>query len=106
MSAILGVFSETLGALAGLGVLGAVFLSLYWVINMLLELRDYTRDPDFNWWFIFVPFLNWYFAWALLPDQMRRAKGSIQHPTPTRSAIVYFFLLPYALAADLNDLAP
>ena len=91
------------GSLIGLvgGVLGLVYM-----VSMLLELKNFTRNESFNWWFIFIPCLNIYFAWFLVPQEVARAKqmaGSMnQQP---RNIVVYIFLFLYALAADLNDVA-
>jgi len=87
-------------ALVG-GVLGLVYM-----VSMLLELKNFTRNEGFNWWFVFIPCLNIYFMWFLVPQEVQRAKqmaGSMnQQP---RNIVVYIFLFLYALAADLNDVA-
>jgi hypothetical protein len=90
------------GSLVGMvgGILGLVFL-----IKMLLELKNFTGDPDFNWWFIFIPCLNIYFLWVKVPEQVTKAKQMAGVQAPTRSIIAYIFVGLYALAADLNDIA-
>jgi len=80
-------------------------LTIVFMVKMLLELKNFTGDPDFNWWFMFVPCLNIYFLWVKVPEQVTKAKQMAGVQAPTRSIVVYIFLFLYALAADLNDLA-
>ena len=54
---------------------------------------------------IFCAPASWYLMWILTPAQMQKAKQMARCQNPTRGFIVYFFLFPYALAADLNDIA-
>ncbi len=93
------VFVGSLISLVG-SVLGLVFM-----IKMLLELKNFTGDPDFNWWFIFIPCLNIYFMWVKVPEQVTKAKQMAGVQAPTRSIVAYIFFFLYALAADLNDIA-
>jgi hypothetical protein len=43
--------------------------------------------------------------WIQVPQQVTKAKQMVRAQNPTRGFIVYFLLFPYALAADLNDIA-
>ena len=74
-------------------------------IGMLKELKNFTQDPEFNWWFIFIPCLNYYFMWLKVPEQVGKAKQMARSQRPARGIVVYVFLFLYALAADLNDIA-
>jgi len=103
---ILGAaIDPSLAAVGGLIALGGMVFALVTMIKMLGELKNFTGDPDFNWWFIFVPCLQYYFMWVKVPEQVTKAKQMAGVQVPTRSIIVYLFLFQYALAADLNDLA-
>ena len=47
---------------------------LFYMWTMLNELQQFTRDDDFKPWFIIVPFLNYYFLWVKVPEQVAKAK--------------------------------
>jgi len=84
---------------------GAVLL-IYFLVMMLLDLQKVTNDPSFMWWLVFIPCANLYLLWMLAPAQVAKAKQMAGLPNPVaRGIVLYIFLAPYALAADLNDLA-
>jgi hypothetical protein len=95
-------------SLAFVGSLGNLVGSVIILINfykMLNELKGVTNDPDFNWWWILIPCLNYYFLWVKVPEQVTKAKQMLGINQPARGIVLYIFLSPYALAADLNDMA-
>lgn len=97
-----------IGALAILGTLGqlaGIVLLFMSMIKMSNELKVASRDPSFAWWPILVPIYNIIWAVSIVPAAMAKAKQLAGVQAPVRSLVVYFFLLPYAMAADLNDLA-
>jgi hypothetical protein len=99
------IISPFLAMIGSLIALVGVVLMLVFSISMLLELKNFTRNEAFNWWFIFIPCLNIYFMWFLVPQEVARAKQMAGSPAPPRGIVVYIFLFLYALAADLNDVA-
>jgi len=107
LSIILGMIMGLLSLVGSLvSMAGAVYL-LIQVIGMLRELGNYTQDPEFNWWFIFIPCLNYYFLWIKVPEQVTKAKqqAGVAQMKPTRGIVFYVFLAPFALASDLNDIS-
>jgi len=72
--------------------------------SMLNELKEFTRDEDFKPFFMLIPFLNYYFLWIKVPEQVRKAKqmAGSRNPEP-QSIVLYIFLFPFALAKDLNE---
>jgi len=110
ISMLLGmVLNYSLMWLAMLGqliTLVGVVLFLYFVIMMLLDLKRVTNDESFMWWLVFIPCANYYLLWWLAPQQVSKAKQMAGLPdTSARNIVLYIFLTPFALAADLNDLA-
>jgi len=79
------------------------FYLLFQMWSMLSELKTYTRDDSFKPWWLFVPFLNYYFLWVVVPAQVRKAKqmAGCSNPEP-QNIVLYIFLGPFALATDLN----
>jgi hypothetical protein len=78
--------------------------AIYSMWTMLNELQQYTKDPDFKPWFMFIPFLNYYFLWVKVPEQMAKAKQMAGSRNPQPQGFIFYFLLsPYALAKDLNQ---
>jgi hypothetical protein len=76
-----------------------------YLVKMLQELKAFTNDQSFNWWFIFIPCLQYYFMWILVPAQVTKAKQMAGAGAPAKGFIFYFLLFPWALASDLNDIA-
>jgi hypothetical protein len=103
---ILAFIEPMLALLGNLVVLAGAVMFLVYMIMMLMELKNYTRDDSFNWWFIFIPCLNYYLMWILTPQQVGKAKQMAQsRNSQPRSIVAYIFVPQYALAADLNDIA-
>jgi hypothetical protein len=77
---------------------------LYAMWTMLNELQQYTKDDDFKPWFILIPFLNYYFLWVKVPEQVAKAKqmAGSRNPQPM-GILAYIFVVPFALAKDLNQ---
>jgi hypothetical protein len=107
ISIILGFISGMLAPLGSLVSLAGVVYLLIQVIGMLRELGNYTQDPEFNWWWIFIPCLGIYFALIKVPEQVTKAKqkAGIEQMKPTRPILLYILISPFALASDLNDIA-
>jgi hypothetical protein len=102
---VLGLIFGPLAYLVMLIALGGIVFGFISVYKMLGELKEVTKDPEFNWWFILIPYFNYYWIAVKVPEQVTRAKQMVRAQQPARGAVVYFFLLPYALAADLNEIA-
>jgi hypothetical protein len=96
--------SPALMSLFGLFALGAGIWYLVTAIAMANEVKSVTRNPAFAWWPIFIPLYNYFWLWALVPQEVSKAKQMLGVQTPTRSIILYIFLWHYALAADINDM--
>lgn len=80
-------------------------LAAIWLILMLLELKRFTQDEGFLWWLVFIPCVNYYLLWWLLPQQVAKAKQMAGLPNPPRHIVLYIFFALYALPADLNELS-
>ena len=96
-----------LAAAAPLGsllVLGGAVWYLLLAIQMISELKAVTRSEELAWWPIIVPIYNYYFMWFVVPQQVGRAKQMLGIRQAPRHVILYVFLWPFALAADLNDM--
>jgi hypothetical protein len=86
-------------------VLGGAVIGLLNLIKMVGEVKSVTRNDAFAWWPILVPIYNIIWSLTILPPEVTRAKQMLGVQAPTRAAVLYFFLLPWALASDLNDMA-
>ncbi len=73
-------------------------------IQMAIELKSVTQNPEFAWWPFLIPFYNMYWAWILVPQEIARAKQKLAIQQPPRSIVLYIFLWHFALASDLNDM--
>ena len=113
----------TLGALVGAVVLGLILASMTGVallanllslaayavfavimIGMVTELKKISGAEITPWW-VAVPILNLYFLLVKVPEAMAKAKVAAGATNPTKAGWMYLLVGPYALAADLNDLA-
>ena len=56
-------------------------------------------------WMVAVPLLNLWFLFMKVPEAMSKAKLAAGNKTPTKAGWMYLLFSPYALSADLNDLA-
>jgi hypothetical protein len=110
-SIIVSILARIVPALGFLGTLisiGAFIAYGFMLKPMLLETMTAANNQDLKWWWQLVPFLNCYFDWLKIPELVTAAKTQrgILQQKPTRTIVFYVFLFPYALALDLNDLAP
>ena len=80
-----------------------VFLAGGFLAGMVKELNSVTGGKLVYWHF-FIPLYGLYWAAALVPAEMAKAKQKAGK-APPRVGIAYLFVCLYALAADLNDLA-
>ena len=98
-----------LGALGGLLYLVAYIAGLYFLIvstmKMVSEVKSVTNNASFAWWPIIVPFYNWYWMALAVPQEVANAKRAVGAQEPVKSPVLYFFLFPWALASDINDIA-
>jgi hypothetical protein len=96
-----------IGALAGLGSLislGGLVGGIFTILQ-LIDLKNYTNDPEFNWWFIFIPCVNLWFLWSKVPMQVAKARQMAGVNPVTKPAFQYFFLAAWALASDLEEIS-
>ena len=105
LGSILGAIEPALALVGSLVVLGGSILLLVYFFSMLGELKNVTQNQDFHPWFVLIPCLNYYFLWIKVPEEVTKAKQMVRSSMPTRSILLYIFIAPYALAADLNDIA-
>jgi hypothetical protein len=96
--ALIGTLVMLLGVLAG-GV-----LALLSAKKMAEEIKAVTQNPAFNWWPVLIPGYNAYWALLIVPAEVTKAKQRLGVQAPTRGLVVYFFLWPFALASDINDM--
>jgi uncharacterized membrane protein len=92
-------------AVYGLGMLLAAVLTFISIVRMLGELDGVTHSGAAQWWSMLIPIYNIYVALVVVPAEVTRAKQMLRVQEPTRTVVLYVFLFPYALAADLNDMA-
>jgi hypothetical protein len=104
-SILASLIDPIIGSLFNLGGLVGSVILLISFYKMLNELKAFTNNPDFNWWFILIPCLNYYFLWIKVPEEVTKAKQMAGLQQPARSILAYIFIAPYALAADLNEIA-
>ena len=84
--------------LAGYGVFAFI------MFGMVTELKK-VGSNDLAPWMVAVPILNLWFLFMKLPEAMKKAKDAAGAKNPTKAGWMYLLFSPYALAADLNDLA-
>jgi hypothetical protein len=96
LSHIIGILG-LVGSLVSLVGTVLYFLVCYQMWN---ELKNTTKNPQFAIWPIIVP------VWGALyvNQEMARAKQMMGLPPP-KSPILYIILEPWALAADMNEIA-
>lgn len=102
------ILAHILGILALVGSLvslvGVVLLVYLWM-QMANELKNVTKNPNFNWWPIIVPIYGIIYLITQVPPEVTKAKQMVGAPEPVRPVVLYFFFPHYALASDLNDIA-
>jgi hypothetical protein len=98
---IIGLLTLFVSPLVTLACVAWMFIT---IIPMVNEVKAVTRNPDFAWWPMIIPIYNIIWALTILPPEVARAKQSLGVQQPVRPLVQYFFILPYALAADLNDM--
>ena len=106
-SFVLGILARLvplIGLLQPLISLGCVAWFFVVVIPMVNELKAVTRNPDFAWWPLFIPFYSMYWAWILVPQEVANAKQLLGVQQPVRPIVLYIFLFPFAMASDINDM--
>jgi NADH:ubiquinone oxidoreductase subunit 6 (subunit J) len=84
-------------------IVGGVLIFFYTTIAMTKELNAAAKT-DLKGWHVLIPIYGIYWAVVPLRAAMTKAKQSAGK-SEARGAVLYFLLLLYALAADLNDLA-
>jgi hypothetical protein len=105
ISVVLGLtVSAAFFGLFGLIALGAMAWYVVLAIQMVNELKAVTRNENFAWWPIFVPFYSMYWMWVLVPQEVSKAKQQLGVQQPAQSIVLYIFLWHFALASDLNDM--
>ncbi len=78
---------------------------LFAMLNMLGELRNYTGNQEITPWHLLIPYYNLYLLFVKVPKWMGEAKAKAGSPKPAMGGFMYFLVAPYAMAADLNDVA-
>jgi len=74
------------------------------IYSMMSELRGYLNKQEIVPWQILVPVLNFIIVIGKLPDWVTEAKRRAGSRNPQSSGpILYFFLLPYFLTKDMNE---
>jgi len=92
------------GLLSPLILLGIVAWMFLIVIPMVNEVKAVTRNPDFAWWPLLIPFFSLYWMWILVPQEVGKAKQVLGVQQPVRGIVFYIFIFPFALASDINDM--
>jgi hypothetical protein len=78
--------------------------AIFFAWKMLNELKDFTRDEQFNPILMFVPVLGIYFLWFKVPEQVNKAKQMAGSRVPQSQGFPLYLLFNYALAKDLNQI--
>ena len=107
---IFGILASILeiGALALIGNIGLLAGWILWLMNVIKmtnEMKAVTRNDAFAWWPVLIPIYQLLWAFSMVPAEMAKAKQIAGVQTPPRGPILYLLFLPFALAADLNDIA-
>ncbi len=92
-------------SLSGLGMLAGSILLFIAIIKMMGELQAITKAETLAWWGLIIPLYSLYVLLVIIPGEMTRAKQALRVQEPTRNVLLYWLILPYAFAADLNDVA-
>ena len=87
------------------GFVGFAFFFFTSLIKMVSEVKSVTKNEAFAWWWALVPIYSIYWMVLLVPQEVANAKRTVGVQEPVRSPVIYFFLFPFALASDINDLA-
>ena len=85
-------------------ILTGVLITITFAQAMVAEL-NVVAGSSLKTWHLLIPIYGIYWAAVLVRKEMTVAKQKASKGSP-RSLAVYLFLPLYALAADLNDLAP
>jgi hypothetical protein len=93
------------GAIWGLGALLGGVLGFISAVRMIGELKSVAQSQNLDWWMLLIPLFNLYVVLIVIPAEVTKAKQMLRVQQPTRNVILYWLLAPYALAADLNDIA-
>jgi len=95
---IAGILNLYILSLVGsLVALAGMILMILSLIKMGKELREVNGTFEV-WKAVIVPFI-------FVPDEMAKAKQMRGVQAPARGFVHYFFIAPWAFAADLNDIA-
>ncbi|MGH7437760.1 MAG: hypothetical protein ACRENE_18950 [Polyangiaceae bacterium] len=95
---------------APLAILGSLTMlagSVWYIVlfvPMAGELKGITGNAAFAWWHVLIPIYGVYWILVPLRAEVGKAKQMRGVQTPVRGGVIYFFLLNFALASDLNDL--
>jgi hypothetical protein len=104
LSAVLGNILGALALLGSLVSLGGVAWAVVLGWTMASEVKGVTQNPSFVLWHLFLPFYNIYWAVIVVPQEVARAKQLLGVSAPVRPTVFYFFLWPFALASDINEM--
>jgi hypothetical protein len=108
--AVANVLGGIVAGMVGVAILANLFTLIGYIVfgvvmmGMATELKNFS-NADLAPWMVWIPLLNLWFLVLKVPAEMTKAKQQAGVQAPTRSAVLYFFLSPFALAADLNDIA-
>ncbi len=104
------ILGTILVSITGIGILASLLsLAAYAVfavvmIGMVTELKK-VGNNDLAPWMVAVPLLNLWFLFLKVPEAMKKAKDAAGAKNPTKAGWMYLLFSPFALSADLNDLA-
>ena len=100
-----GPIGQTRNAIMNLviGMICFVYL-LYLLFTQVSELKAFRQKDDLNPIMFFIPILNLIQLWGL-PEKVLEAKHMAGVPNPSvQHPIMYFFLWPFFLTNDLNEI--
>jgi hypothetical protein len=101
LGAVFGTTAFRLAPVAALNL--GVLLTLLSIVVMLRELASVSQGEPVVWWHALIPIYNVYWAAVIVRGRVAATKARHGKSSP-RGAVAYALALPYALAADLNDL--
>ncbi|MBM4360484.1 MAG: hypothetical protein FJ096_20445, partial [Deltaproteobacteria bacterium] len=93
-----------IGLLLNLLNLASYLLFSFVIFGMVNELQGFVGGA-FPAWHVFIPFYGWFLGFTKIREMMGEARMRAGAPGEVKHVLLYVFFLPYAMAADLSDVA-
>jgi hypothetical protein len=93
------------GLVGNLMNLAGYLLYCFVMFSMVGELQRHANDSSFPTWGMFVPIWGWILGFTKVRELITQSRQRAGLGGEARNIALYIFLAPFALAADINDLA-